>query len=374
MTISTRPTRAKIDLGAIVSNYRLLKEFAGRGEVYAVVKADAYGHGAGPVARVLNGAGCGRFAVSSLDEGVELRELGATGEVVALFGVDPSLSALAAKHAVTPVVCSLAMLKGCGEAAVSGGFSLPVHLNFDTGMSRMGILPGQTGEAVEILRAYPNLAVSGVATHFARAGESCDFTRVQIERFNGVIQALKASGVPTGIVHAANSAALLSEPDAHYDGARAGIALYGAVPEAGLPGADRLKPALAWSTEIALVREVDAGTPLSYGGSFSTTRRSRIATLPVGYADGYRRALSNGTGAVLVRGARAPVVGRICMDVTLVDVTDIPGAAAGDEAVLLGAQGDERISAEEIAASLGTINYEVFCSIGKRVPRIYNGG
>lgn len=373
MTTILRPTRARIDLGAIVSNYRLLCGRAGEGRVYSVVKADAYGHGMEPVSRALEAAGCARFAVSSLDEGLELRELGIGGEVLALFGVEPGLVALAAEKRVTPMVYSVAALREYAERARSGGFSLPIHLNFDTGMCRMGILPSEVGASIEILRASPGLKVMGVATHFARAGESCDFTHIQIERFDGVLAALKSAGIPTGFVHAANSAALLTEPTARYDGARSGIALYGASPEAEMPGSQDLKPALEWVTEVALVREVPAGTPLSYGGSFVTRRPSLIATLPVGYADGYRRALSNGVGQVLVNGVRAPVVGRICMDVTLVDVTDVGSVKADDEAVLIGKSGTDRITADEMAGWLSTINYEVFCSIGKRVPRIYGG-
>ncbi len=370
-----RPTVARIDLGAIVSNFAILAELVGgRDRLFAVVKADAYGHGAVAVASALEKAGCTRFAVACLEEGTELREAGVKGEILTLFGSDPANADLLVSSGIITMVNSTAALKALARAGSKTGLALPVHLNFDTGMGRMGLMPHETGEALAILKESHSLALKGVSTHFSSAGQPGETTRLQMERFDDILASFKAAGVPTGFVHAANSAACLSEPLARYGGARTGIALYGVLPEPDLPSGDLLRPALEWTTSIMLLRDVPAGTPLSYSGSYVTRRPSRIATLPVGYADGFARRLSNEVGSVLVRGARAPVVGRICMDVTLVDVTDVPDVCEGDEAVLIGRRGDAAITADGMAETLGTISYEVLCSIGKRVPRIYYYG
>lgn len=366
-----RPTVATVSLGAIKDNFNLLRKLAAPAGLCAVVKADAYGHGVSAVAPMLERAGCTHFAVSSLDEGLCLRELGIEGEVLALFGVDPVHSSLVAEAGITPLVPGLSMLKGFSEASASFSRPMGIHLNFDTGMGRIGLKRSDIAEAADILRNSPNLKVKGVATHFARAGQDSGYTRSQIDVFDGILAALESHSISTGLVHAANSAACMAEPNARYGCVRTGIALYGGKPEEGLKGAEDLKPALSWSTSIEHLRRVEAGTPLSYGGSFVTARPSMIAAIPVGYADGFSRANSNMVGSALVGGVKVPVVGKVCMDITLLDVTDVESVAVGDEVVLLGRQGDREISAEEAAKTLSTINYEILCGIGKRVPRQY---
>jgi alanine racemase len=363
-----RPTAARVRLDAVAENFRLVTRVVGPAEVCAVVKANAYGHGAVPVARRLEEAGCRRFAVALLEEGVELREAGISAEVLLLQGVAPGQVPEVLAHGLVPVLSSLAALELASEAA--GSAALPLHVKFDTGMGRLGLAPEQAGEVCELLRGRRNLELVGVCTHFARAGECAHTTREQLTRFDDVRAALRGAGFRPGLVHAANSAACFSEPAARYDCVRVGLALYGAHPEPGLPHAEGLRPALAWTTALDHVRRVPAGSPISYGGTFVTSRPSALGLVPVGYADGYRRALGN-RASVLVRGRRAPVVGRVCMDLAVLDLTDVPGAAPGDEAVLIGAQGDDAIPVEEVASWLDTIPYEVLCGIGPRVPRVY---
>lgn len=368
---SFRPTRARVDLEAVAFNYRLVRAAANPAQIWAVVKADGYGHGAVEVARRLAAEGCSRFAVSNLDEALELRHAGVEGSLLLLFGAEPALAGVLIEHRLVPLLSSLEAFRAMEAEGRHRSTAVEVHADFDTGMGRMGLFAEEAGPLAEFLRRAEGVRLTGTSTHFARAGESGDFTGVQIERFDSILATLRAGGVNPGLVHAANSAAALVEPRARYDAVRAGIALYGVSPEPGLAAARDLRPAMEWSTDVLLVRELAAGSPLSYGASFVTRRRSLIATLPVGYADGFRRALSN-RGEVIVGGRRAPVVGRVCMDLTLVDVTDIPGVRAGDEAVLLGRRGDVSITVEEMAERLDTIGYEVLCALGCRVPRHYD--
>ncbi len=368
-----RPTFARVDLDAVVHNFNLIKSFAGSAEVCAVVKADAYGHGMEEVAKALEAGGCSHFAVSSLDEGVQLRGLGVGGHVLLLFGVAPQNASVAAKAGLVPMINSLGMLEGIAREVSRGGFTFPIHLNFDTGMGRDGIPPDELDRAVEILQRCPGLVHEGTATHFACAGDSEEFTSLQVKIFEALLGEMLKLGIQPGIVHAANSAGVMSRPDTAYDMVRAGIALYGGVPEPGLPRVDELRPAMEWTSRIVLIRDVEVGTPLSYGGTFTTGRASRIATIPIGYADGLSRRLGN-RGRVLIGEYPAPIVGRVCMDVTLVDVTDLPDVKEGDEVVFIGRRGVHHLDAEQMARMLETINYEILCCVGKRVPRKYVGG
>ncbi|MBI5442256.1 MAG: alanine racemase, partial [Deltaproteobacteria bacterium] len=283
-----RPTAARIRLDAVEDNFRLLGRVAGSAELCAVVTANAYGHGAVPVTRRLESAGCRRFAVGMLEEAVELRDAGVRGEILLLQGMMPGQAGEVLGRNLIPVVSSLSALELAAEAA--GSSPLPLHLKFDTGMGRLGLAPEQAGEVGDVLRRRPNLRLEGVCTHLARAGESADTTREQLRRFDDVRATLRAAGREPGLVHAANSAACLSEPAARYDCVRVGIALYGARPEPDLPYAEGLRPALAWTSALDLVRRVPAGSPISYGGTFVTKRPSTLGVVPVGYADGYRRA------------------------------------------------------------------------------------
>jgi alanine racemase len=360
-------------LAAVAANLHTLQALALPADVCAVVKANAYGHGAEAVARRLEAEGCRRFAVGTLDEGLELRGAGVGGEVWLLQGAGAEQLGILRAARLTPVVASLRALDALGERADRLDPPLAVHVKFDTGMCRLGLGIEEVGALAEILRCHPGLRLEGVATHFARAGESAEVTREQIRRFDTILAALASLGIDPPVVHAANSAACLTEPSARYTCVRVGIALYGVPPEPGLESASALRPALSWVSAVEHLREVPAGVPVSYGGTFVTDRPSRLAVIPVGYADGYRRALGN-RAEVLVRGRPAPVVGRVTMDLSVADVTDLPEVAEGDEVVLLGTRGARGISAGRMADWLDTIPYEVLCGIGPRVPRVYEGG
>ncbi|TAL15699.1 alanine racemase [bacterium] len=366
-----RRTWARVDLDAIVSNYGYLKKVAGKARICPVVKADAYGHGAVPVAKALEErARADIFAVSSLDEACLLRDAGIRAEIILLFGSEAGQLSLLSERRFTPVVSSLRVLREMGEEARRREVLFGLHLNFDTGMARLGLTVGEAGEAGRIFRENPFLKLTGVSMHFARAGESREFTALQLERFRSVLSTFRDAGIDCGMIHAANSAALLTEESARFDCARTGIALYGIRPEPDLDPEGILKPALEWVSAVLQVRNLEEGVPVSYGGRFVTKRPSRIATVSVGYADGYRRSLG-GAGEVIIRGRRLPVVGRVCMDLIMADVTDAPGVSEGDEVILIGKREGVEITAGEMASWEDTIPYEILCSIGCRVPRHY---
>jgi alanine racemase len=359
-----------VRLGAIAHNFHTLRQIAAPAEVCAVVKANAYGHGVGPVARRLEGEGCRRFAVGTVEEGIELRDQGIAGPILLLQGASAEESEALIAAQLTPVMPCLECLDALGREAGRRRVAFPVHVKFDTGMGRLGLALSEAESLGETLRRHPGLRLEGIATHLARAGESPEATALQLRRFEEVLARLRSLGLDPGLVHAANSAACLTEPSARYDCIRAGIALYGVPPEPELAGLTNLKPALSWTSAVEHVKEVPEGTAVSYGGTFVTRRCTLLATVPVGYADGYRRALGN-RGWALVRGRRVPVVGRVCMDIAILDVTDLPETTPGDEVALVGSQGGETISAQEVASWLDTIPYEILCGIGSRVPRIY---
>lgn len=369
-----KSTSAHVRLGAIAHNFRTLRRVAAPSEVCAVVKANAYGHGVGPVARRLEAEGCGRFAVGTVEEALELRTEGIGAPILVLQGASAGQLSALLESRLTPVAPCLECLETLGAEARRRRSALPLHVKFDTGMGRLGLAPDEVGALVELLRRNPQLRLEGVATHLARAGESREVTGTQLRRFDEIRDALRELGLSSGLVHAANSAACLAEPAARYDFVRVGLALYGIAPEPGLKAscAD-LRPALSWTSVVEHLRTVPAGTAVSYGGTFVASRPTRLAVVPVGYADGYRRALGNRAQA-LVRGCRVPVVGRVCMDITLLDVTDLAAATHGDPVTLIGREGAEQITAEEVSSWLDTIPYEILCGIGSRVPRFHEDG
>ncbi|HTY42032.1 MAG TPA: alanine racemase [Thermoanaerobaculia bacterium] len=356
---------------AIAANYRLLRERVAPRAVYAVVKADAYGHGAPAVARRLSAEGADRFAVAQADEGVSLRRAGVAGEILVLSHADARDLPRLRGYALTPALYDLGQAAAFARATATLADALPVHLELDTGMGRAGLRPEQLDEAASLLRAARGLAVVGT---FANLSSADDRASPATERQAALLREgaarLKAAGILPGLVHAANSAAILASPGAWLDAVRPGLALYGVAPSAD-PWPAALTPALSVETEVVSVRQVPAGTPLGYGGRFVTTRATTIAVLPIGYADGFRRSLS-GKASVLLRGRRAPVVGTVSMDVTLVDATET-GAGRGDPVVCLGAQGSESIGAWELARAADTIPYEILCGLGARVRREYAG-
>jgi len=369
-----RDTRAHVSLDNIKSVVRNIVKATGDDvSVMAVVKADAYGHGAVKVARAALASGASSLAVAYPQEAVELRGCGIDAHTL-VMGLLPSNSpdavdALIATGAAQ-AVADLDTPRILGARAPSER-PVPVHIKVDTGMGRIGIPPEETLSYIEALRTIPGIIIEGIFTHFPSADEAdLSFTERQIAAFTELLQILKGSGIDIPLRHMANSAGILACKDSYVNMVRPGIMLYGLYPSSDVEKSIPLSPALRWTSAVRFLKSVPPGTPISYGRTFVTSRPSVIATLPVGYADGFNRLLSN-KGSVLVKGRRAPIVGRVCMDMTMIDVTDIPGVSVNDEVVLIGSQGDDGITADEMATLLGTINYEVTCAISKRVPRIY---
>lgn len=350
-----RPTWVEIDRRAFAGNVDSIASSLPDGSrLIAVLKADAYGHGAVELARVCKPERVAMIATALLEESLALREAGITLPLLVLGPLDDRGVAAALDASITPGVPGPEEL--AAACRVAKDRDVAIHLKLDSGMGRMGIIESELLEVAAMIRATPRLRVEALYTHFASADDPNDpFTDAQIAKFDDMIAALSAAGVDAPLHHLANSAATLRHLVRPGDFVRCGIALFTAP----------MKPVMRWRTEIARLKELPAGHAIGYGTTFRTTRPSRIATLPVGYADGYSRMLSN-RGEVLVRGRRAPVVGRVSMDLVTIDVTDVE-AALGDEVVLLG----DEITAEELAAKTDTIPYEVFCRVTRRVPRLY---
>jgi len=370
--IRVRPTKAVVDLGAIAFNIRSLKRHVGFGPLFmAVVKADGYGHGIVPVAKTAIKAGADWLGVALVEEAILLRSAGIKNPILVLGEAIPQGAGLFVENNITATVCSVETLDAINMAAESSGSKAAVHIKVDTGMGRIGLFPEEVLPFVERIRSLKNVYLQGIFSHFAAADEEDKgYARKQLQKFKDVLATLEARGIRIPIRHLAGSAATIELRESHFDMVRPGISIYGAYPSPEVDHSVPLKPAMTFISAITFLKEVSEGTAISYGRTFVTKRQSRIATLPVGYGDGYPRLLSN-KGEVLVAGKRAPVVGRVCMDMTLIDVTHIPEASLGSEVVLFGRQGDEEILVDEIAAKAGTISYEVLCSITKRVPKEY---
>lgn len=372
--LSGRPTFARIDLDALAHNVGIALRLAGpERQVLAVVKADAYGHGAIRVSRTALAAGAAMLGVATPGEVRALRAAGIEAPVLLLSECDPERAGEMARLGCALTAYTPAFAEALEREAAREGRRVMIHLKVDTGMGRLGVAPAEVLPFVAWLRNLPHLVLAGIMTHASEA-ELPDsvVTARQAESFRTVCAAVESLSGPPRWRHMANSALLmLGEPEGNL--VRPGIMLYGASPAPGLPHAGELRPVMSLATAVAFLKRVPAGTLLSYGGTFATARESLIATLPIGYADGYRRAFSN-RASVLVRGRRAPVVGTVCMDLCLIDVTGVPGVRVGDEVVLLGSQGTERICADELAALAGTISYEILCGVGPRVPRLCAGG
>lgn len=368
--VSGRPTRAEIDVDAFESNLRFAARLGGpEREVMAVLKADAYGHGAVPLARRAAEAGAASIGVATLEEARSLRRAGIALPLLLLSEVAPDAAAEAVALKCTPVVYSLPLAEALEAEARKAGTRVPVHIKTDTGMGRVGVSASEAPLLAARIDALPHLILEGLLSHLAEA-DRLDSGRTfgQLKEFARLCRKIKARHGDLRFCHVANSA-LLMRGDTVGNLTRPGIMLYGAPPAPGFPEASCLRPVMRFVTAVAFLKKVPPGTPLSYGGTCRTTRESLIATLPVGYADGYPRGLSN-RAEVLVRGRRAPQAGTVCMDLCLVDVSDVPEVQVGDEVVLLGKQGEEEISADELAGHLDTISYEIFCGVGSRVPRL----
>jgi alanine racemase len=366
---------AEIDLDALAHNVREVRRITHKkSEIMGVVKADAYGHGVKQAVETLIANGATRLAVSMLDEAIQLRQQGINVPILILSYTDPIRAEEIILNDVTQTVFSFDLAHALSEAAIRLKRNVKVHVKIDTGMTRVGFMPGYSAvkSVVEISR-LPGIIIEGMFTHFASADEAdTEYTQMQFERFMSICSELGRIGVHIPVRHVCNSAGIIQFPEMHLDMVRPGIILYGLYPSAEV---DRsrigLKPVMTLKANVIMVKDVENGTCISYGRTFKTGRQSRIATIPIGYADGYTRLLSN-KGKVLVNGEFAPVVGRICMDQCMIDITDLDSdVKVGDEVVLFGRQGDREISIEQVADGIGTINYEVACIIGKRIPRVY---
>ncbi len=369
----------EIDRAALLSNVAEFRRLIGpRCQLLALVKGNAYGHGLEEAARVLLDAGVDCLGVETATEGVALRTAGLPCPILLIGPIPPENFPLLIVHQLTPLLASLDQVQALGEFTRRATCEIEGHLKFDTGMHRQGIMASELPTLLDVLAKYSELRVTGVATHFARADEADDpeWTHGQLDRFHEIVSALAAAGIPAPIRHAANSAAALLWPEMHLDMVRLGISLYGFWPAATVqrtcPTSVTLRPVMTWKTRVAAVKPVLSGSNVGYGASYTTRRDSRVAVLPVGYYDGYSRGLSN-LGQVLVHGQRAPVCGRVSMNLMTVDVTDIPAAQPGDEVVLLGRQGAAEVKAEEMAAWLGTVHYEVTTRINPLIPRVVVG-
>jgi alanine racemase len=364
---SSRPTVARVDLGAIVSNFRRIRERSGR-RVLSVVKADAYGHGAIPVARALESAGADFFCVAIAEEGIELRRGGIRAPILVLNFAPARDAPVHRAFGLTPTLSSLLQIREFASATARYSAPLGVHLKIDTGLTRLGILPGEAAEAAGLLAAARGLRVEAAFSHFSHGEDPSHPTRErQTRAAHAAFETLRAAGLSFGWTHLANSGASLEGPDHDCDAVRPGLLLYGVPP--GPPPVPEIRPALTWETEVAAIKDVGAGVAVGYGGTFVTARPSRLAVLPIGYDDGYRRSFS-GRVPVLLPDGSAPTVGAISMDLTVCDATDA-GASPGDRVVLLGATPAGSIDAGDLARADETIPYEILCGIGARVPRKY---
>ena len=366
---------AEIDLDAIAYNMEQMKKrIGGDARLIAVVKADGYGHGAVPVAKMFeNRSFVWGYAVACLEEAADLRKHGITKPILVLGCVFPDQFEEMIRCDVRPAVYMEEMAEQISREAVRQGKDVYVHIKIDTGMGRIGFpVNEESVDAIERISRLPNVSIEGMFTHFAKADErDKSYTFMQHERFMWMKEQVDKRRIPVRYFDCDNSAGIIDFPDMKHDLARAGIAMYGMYPSDEVDrSAVDLRPALSLVSHVSFVKDVEAGTPISYGGTFVSDRPMRVATIPVGYGDGYPRSLSN-KGDVLIHGKRARILGRVCMDQFMADVTDIPETAFMDRVVLVGRDGDEEITVDELAALSGRFNYEFVCCLGKRIPRIY---
>ena len=369
-----RPTHAEVDPDALRHNMIAARALAGSAEILAVVKANAYGHGAVLVARALEALGVRFLAVALIEEGVELRRAGVRVPILVLGGSYEGGYDWLLKYELTPTLFRREHVEGLARAARAVGHPVKAHLKVDTGMGRLGVRADELEAFLDAIRSYPEVQWDGLMSHFANADlADALLTREQVKRFRTAHQQLLARGLSPQWRHISNSAGVIDLPEVR-DGSvfnlvRPGLMLYGVAPADRMALPTDLRPILSWRTRVIHLKAVSRGDAISYGSTWTAPRPSRIATLPVGYADGYSRLYSN-RASVLIRGQRAPIVGRVCMDLCMVDVTDVEGVQQSDEVVLLGRQGQEQILVGELAELAETIPYEVLCALSARVPRV----
>ena len=377
--IIRRPTWAEIDLDNLAANFNKVRNrVSPAARVMAVVKANAYGHGAVACARRLSTEGAEWFGVALPEEGIELRDAGITQPILCLAGYWPGQAALCVQHRLTPVVYRVDMIESLNKAAANAGVTFDVHLKVDTGMGRLGVRYDQLGEFVTAIEPFRNVRIDGLMSHLAAADDAtCQpLTHDQIERFEQAVVLLRDHGYRPTHLHVANSAGIFGHRESWGNMVRPGGVLYGLWRDVLPPStsdAGELLPVMSVHSRISLLKWVPAGETIGYGCTFEASRRSLIATLPIGYHDGYMRGLSN-RAHVIVRGAYAPVVGRVSMDLTLIDVTNVPDVQVDDQVTLLGWDKQNRelkVTAEDLARIAGTLSYEVTCGVAERVPRVY---
>ena len=364
-----RPTYVEVNLPQLAANFNAIRKHVASSNVIPVVKANAYGHGAVLVAQAALEAGASWCGVARVEEALELRQAGLDCPLL-LLGYTPEAryKEMIAQR-VSMTVWEIKQIENISAAASQMGQEAKLHLKVDTGMSRLGADPEIALDLFRRAAHLPNIRMEGLFTHFARADEADPTpTNAQEKTFRALVARLDAAGFKTQQIHAANSAASLTRPNAYFDCVRVGIAMYGLNPSSECPLPPAFRPALTWKSVLSQVKTMPSGRGISYGHKYITSREERIGTIPVGYADGFRRGQGN---QVLIGGRKIPVVGRVTMDQMMVQLDSLPDASAGDEVVLLGSQGENSITAEEIADRWGTINYEVICGIAHRVPRIY---
>ncbi len=372
MAVGYRPTWAEIDLGAVAHNVGELRKRVGKDvRILGAVKADGYGHGAIPVSQAILRAGADYLGVSGLDEALELRAAGLEAPIL-IFGSNlPQETEEIVRGNLTATVYTETFASSLARFVRKQGRKVKVHIKIDTGMGRVGVYFEEAVDFVRKMAGKEGLQIEGIYTHFPSADEADKtFSLTQIERFRQIIVRLGEEGINIPLKHMANSAAILNFPESYFDLVRPGLILYGLYPSLEMKRELDLRPALSLKTKIVYLKKTSSGRTISYGRTYVTGKETIIATIPVGYGDGYSRFLSN-KGEVLVKGKRAPVRGRICMDQTMVEVGHIPGVEVGDEVVLIGRQGEESITVEEIAERIGTVPHEIVSRLGKRVPRVY---
>lgn len=365
-----RSTWAEIDLKAIEYNYRQVRKHVGKGiNIMAVVKANAYGHGTVEVSSVLEHAGVDYLGVATTDEAVRLRDHGIKTPILVMGSVLPSEVGVSVHKDITLTICGDELFEVIRKET-GNGEKLKVHVKVDTGMGRVGVWHEDALDLVKKASAQKGINLEGIYTHFSSAGRDDFFTAYQIEAFEKLLSSIEKNWIKIPLRHAANSIATIDFHKSHLNLVRPGLVIYGMYPKHTFPKLIKLKPALELKTRVVFVKDTPPGRSISYGRTFITQKHTKIATLPIGYADGYGRKLSN-KGEVLIKGQRARVVGKVTMDQTMIDVGHIDGVKAGDEVVLIGKQGNDEIRAENLARVAESIAYEVVCGISNRVPRIY---
>jgi alanine racemase len=363
-----RSTQAVVDLKSIAYNVaEIRKKIGDKRDLMAVVKADGYGHGAVEVSLSALKSGANCLGVAVPEEGEQLRKAGIDIPITVLGLIQPEEAYKVVDFSLEQTLCSLEVAEALNQIASNEGTVVNVHIKVDTGMGRVGVQPMDALAFVRMIGRFKNLNLRGIFSHFSCADEANKtFAKKQVEIFDRLIQEIEASGVKIPKKHMANSAAILDLPESYYDLVRPGIMIYGLYPSDEVSHSIELKPAMTFMTKVTFIKRVPSGSPISYGRTFTTQKETLVATLPVGYADGYSRLLS-GRGEVLIKGHRVPLIGRVCMDMCMVDVSGVEDVQPGDEMILFG----EGLPVDEVAEKIGTINYEIVCAVGKRVPRIH---